>query len=139
MLRPLQPRLYSISSSPLEHPTRVQATIATVRYTSLSIERVGVCSTYTNERLAPGQQVPVYIHKNSDFRLPAQLQTPIVMVGPGTGLAPFRAFILQRLLEGRASGTDVGRMVLYFGCRRSAQVRIALCRAACVVVCCVCS
>jgi sulfite reductase alpha subunit-like flavoprotein len=74
-----------------------------------------------------GQRMPVFISKNPDFRLPADPATPIIMVGPGTGLAPFRAFIQHRLLEQQAQGADaadqpVGQMVLYFGCRRSDQV-----------------
>jgi sulfite reductase alpha subunit-like flavoprotein len=149
----------------LEHPQRVQATVAIVRYESLGAPRLGVCSTYVGERLAVGQEVPVYIHKNPDFRwvfgggrgggevqvgvcsvwanascpntlasrpvarmtvagrkaphqipasrcarrdpaaparlhrrLPADPATPIMMVGPGTGLAPFRAFMQERIL-----------------------------------------
>ena len=83
-----------------------------------------MCSTYVSERIAVGQRVLVYISKNPDFRLPADRQRPILMVGPGTGLAPFRAFIKHRLLE--EEGTDAavprgGEMVLYFGCRRSDQ------------------
>ncbi|KAL6745889.1 sulfite reductase [Haematococcus lacustris] len=97
-LRPLLPRLYSISSSPLEHPTRVQATIAEVKYKAHGAQRIGVCSTFVSERIQVGEQVPLYIHRNPDFRLPPALTTPIIMVGPGTGLAPFRSFILQRLL-----------------------------------------
>ena len=67
-LRQLAPRLYSISSSQLEGPTRVQATVAVVRYESLSRPRLGVCSTYVAERLAVGQEVAVYVHRNPDFR-----------------------------------------------------------------------
>ena len=67
--------------------------------------------------------MPVYVHKNPDFRLPADAAQPIIMVGPGTGLAPFRSFILERLLEAQASNGKKapGEMVLYFGCRRSDQ------------------
>jgi sulfite reductase (NADPH) flavoprotein alpha-component len=67
-----------------------------------------------------GQLVPAYIHKNPDFRLPPAPSTPILMVGPGTGLAPFRSYILHRLLEAKqqgGAGTKPGQMVLYFGCR----------------------
>jgi len=145
-LRQLQPRLYSISSSPLEDAGRVQATIAEVKYDFEGAERIGVCSTYVSERIQVGDTVPVYIHKNPDFRLPAAPATPIVMVGPGTGLAPFRAFIAHRLLEGKAQAAareaaaaaadaEAGRkhksledgkyhggeMVLFFGCRRKDQ------------------
>jgi sulfite reductase (NADPH) flavoprotein alpha-component len=133
VLRPLQPRLYSISSSPLEHSppnSGVQATIAVVRYTSLGKSRQGVTSTQVAERLTPGQTLPVFISKNPDFRLPADPSTPIIMVGPGTGLAPFRAFIQQRLLEqqqqqgaedGSTSSSKLGPMHLFFGCRRRDQ------------------
>ncbi|GLC44408.1 hypothetical protein PLESTB_000472800 [Pleodorina starrii] len=129
-LRQLQPRLYSISSSPLEDPRRVQVTVAEVKYKSLDRARIGVCSTMISERLQAGSRVPLYVHKNPDFRLPPSASTPIIMVGPGTGLAPFRSFILQRLLEqqqqqqsqgGSESGAPPGRMVLYFGCRRRDQ------------------
>ena len=92
-----------------------------------------MCSTYVSERISVGQRVLVYISKNPDFRLPADRQRPILMVGPGTGLAPFRAFNKHRLLEeGKGTeGADAtaataaiphgGEMVLYFGCRRSDQ------------------
>eukprot|EP00891_Asterochloris_glomerata_P006152 jgi/Astpho2/6152/Aster-03568 len=117
-LRQLQPRLYSISSSQLENPARVQVTVAVVKYRSLSRERTGVTSTLLAERLQVGHKVPVYIHKNPDFRLPRSRSCPIIMVGPGTGLAPFRAFIQERLLQ---PGEQPGEAVLYFGCRRSDQ------------------
>jgi len=138
-LRQLQPRLYSISSSPLEDGQGVQATIAVVRYSSLGDDRVGVCSTFVAERTQVGDRVPVFISKNPNFRLPADPSTPVIMVGPGTGLAPFRAFIVHRLLERGADPTTLGGegggnhssqaaqqrlggpMVLYFGCRRSEQ------------------
>jgi sulfite reductase (NADPH) flavoprotein alpha-component len=143
-LRQLQPRLYSISSSPLETHGRVQATIAVVRYESFGEERVGVCSTYAIERVSSGGEsgaggadaapatpatMRVYIHHNPDFRLPADSSTPIIMVGPGTGLAPFRAFILQRLLEReqqqqqgqQQQQPDADNMVLFFGSRRRDQ------------------
>ncbi|GAX76992.1 hypothetical protein CEUSTIGMA_g4439.t1 [Chlamydomonas eustigma] len=118
VLRPLQPRLYSISSSPLENPKAVQATIAEVKYQSLGSDRIGVCSTYVSERIALGDTALVFMSKNPDFRLPQDRSRPIIMVGPGTGLAPFRSFIKQRLLEDSSKG---GQMVLLFGCRRSDQ------------------
>jgi sulfite reductase (NADPH) flavoprotein alpha-component len=112
----------------------VQATIAVVRYSSLGKPRQGVTSTQVAERLTPGQLLPVFISKNPDFRLPADPATPIIMVGPGTGLAPFRAFIQQRMLEQQqqqqgeeaaadASGSSsrLGAMHLFFGCRRRDQ------------------
>jgi sulfite reductase (NADPH) flavoprotein alpha-component len=112
----------------------VQATIAVVRYTSLGKPRLGVTSTQVAERLTPGQLLPVFISKNPDFRLPQNPATPIIMVGPGTGLAPFRAFIQQRLLEQQQQQQDedaaaaaadgsssLGPMHLFFGCRRRDQ------------------
>jgi sulfite reductase (NADPH) flavoprotein alpha-component len=123
-LRQLAPRLYSISSSPLEDPRRVQATVAAVRYASLGAARAGVCSTQLGERLPLGSTLPVYVHANPDFRLPADAATPIVMVGPGTGLAPFRAFLQQRILGAAAAGAAAprpGRATLFFGCRRRDQ------------------
>jgi sulfite reductase (NADPH) flavoprotein alpha-component len=132
ILRPLQPRLYSISSSIKEHPTRVQATIALVKYESLGEERVGVASTQLGEHVGPGDVVSVYISKNPDFRLPADDSKPIIMVGPGTGLAPFRSFMMERLLtissndDGDSHNKDMkqkslGEAVLFFGCRRRDQ------------------
>lgn len=116
-LRQLAPRLYSISSSQLEGAGQVQATVAVVRYSSLGRERVGVCSTDLCERLAVGDSVPIYVHANPDFRLPEDDGTPIVMVGPGTGLAPFRSFLKERELR-QASAGDA---LLFFGCRRRDQ------------------
>ncbi|KAA6425116.1 MAG: sulfite reductase (NADPH) alpha-component [Trebouxia sp. A1-2] len=120
-LRPLQPRLYSISSSQLEHPTRVQITVAVVKYVALGKNRIGVTSTFLKERMQVGDHVPVYVAKNPDFRLPQDLATPIIMVGPGTGLAPFRSFMQERLHSQQSSGLQLGQSVLYFGCRRSDQ------------------
>lgn len=120
-LRPLQPRLYSISSSQLEHPTYVQITVAVVKYVALGRNRIGVTSTFLKERMQMGDHVPVYVAKNPDFRLPKDLGTPIIMVGPGTGLAPFRSFIQERIHSQQSSGLQLGQSVLYFGCRRSDQ------------------
>eukprot|EP01023_Acetabularia_acetabulum_P032222 TRINITY_DN3009_c0_g1_i7.p1 TRINITY_DN3009_c0_g1~~TRINITY_DN3009_c0_g1_i7.p1 ORF type:complete len:556 (+),score=99.54 TRINITY_DN3009_c0_g1_i7:490-2157(+) len=121
-LRPLQPRLYSISSSPLEEQNKVQITVAEVKYESLGVDRVGVASTYLSERIQQKTtQIPVYITANPEFRLPLDITTPIIMVGPGTGLAPFRAFIIQRMYESKQEKKQCGTMVLYFGCRRHDQ------------------
>lgn len=120
-LRPLQPRLYSISSSQLEHPTHVQITVAVVKYVALGRNRIGVTSTFLKERMQVGDDVPVYIAKNPDFRLPKDLGTPIIMVGPGTGLAPFRSFMQERIHSQQSSRLQLGQSVLYFGCRRSDQ------------------
>lgn len=120
VLRPLQPRLYSISSSQKESATRVQLTIAVVTYESLGYQRSGVTSTQVGERLNPGDKLPVYVSRNPDFRLPPDPSTPIIMVGPGTGVAPFRSFMQDRLLLSGDSHT-LGEAVLFFGSRRRDQ------------------
>jgi sulfite reductase (NADPH) flavoprotein alpha-component len=109
-LKKLQPRLYSISSSPKAHPGRVNLTVSVVRYDSLSRERKGVCSTFLSDRVTLGEPAPVFVHKNKNFRPPSNGDTPMIMVGPGTGIAPFRAFLEER----RASGAR-GRNWLFFG------------------------
>ncbi|KFM23852.1 NADPH oxidoreductase A [Auxenochlorella protothecoides] len=120
-LRQLAPRLYSISSSQLEGAAGVQATVAVVRYESLGAERLGVASTDLAERLGPGAALPIYIHTNPDFRLPSDPSKPIVMVGPGTGLAPFRSFLMERRLLAKPSVGALGEALLFFGCRRRDQ------------------
>lgn len=108
-LKKLQPRLYSIASSPKAHPGEVHLTVAIVRYESHDRQRGGVCSTFLADRsegLAPG----VFVHHNKAFRLPADGNVPIIMVGPGTGIAPFRAFLEER----REVGAQ-GRNWLFFG------------------------
>jgi sulfite reductase (NADPH) flavoprotein alpha-component len=110
LLKKLQPRLYSISSSPKAHPGQVHLTTAIVRYESLGRARQGVCSTFLAERVAPGAAVPVFVHSNKTFRPPADSDAPMIMVGPGTGIAPFRAFLEER----RAIGAK-GRNWLFFG------------------------
>ena len=110
LLRKLQPRLYSISSSLKAHPGQVHLTTAIVRYQSLGRARQGVCSTFLAERVSQGAPVPVFVHSNKAFRPPADLTAPMIMVGPGTGIAPFRAFLQER----RATGAK-GRNWLFFG------------------------
>lgn len=100
ILRKLPPRLYSIASSLKAHPDEVHLTVAAVRYHAHNKKRKGVCSTYLAERVQQGETIPVYIHNNKNFRLPADNDTPIIMVGPGTGIAPFRAFIEERAAIG---------------------------------------
>jgi sulfite reductase (NADPH) flavoprotein alpha-component len=102
-LKKLQPRLYSISSSPKAHPGQVHLTVGVVRR-----PRNGVCSTYLAERA--GETVRVFVQPNRNFRLPADGATPIIMIGPGTGVAPFRAFLHER----RAVGAS-GQSWLFFG------------------------
>ena len=107
-LRKLQPRLYSISSSLHAFPDQVHLTVAAVRYESFGRKRKGVCSTFLADRSAG--TVPVYVHVSKGFRLPSSDDTPIIMVGPGTGIAPFRGFLHDR----RARGAK-GRNWLFFG------------------------
>jgi len=109
VLRKLQPRLYSIASSPKAHPTSVHLTVAAVRYESNGRKREGVCSTFLADR-ADTVPVPVFVHSAKHFRVPEDLSTPVIMVGPGTGIAPFRAFLQERKAAG---GT--GKNWLFFG------------------------
>ncbi len=113
LLRPLPPRLYSISSSQAAEEDEVHITVATVRYTSHDREREGVASTWLADRLEEGAEVPVYIDPNKNFALPEDDSLPIIMIGPGTGVAPFRAFMQERE-ERDASGDNW----LLFGDRR---------------------
>jgi sulfite reductase (NADPH) flavoprotein alpha-component len=114
-LRKLQPRLYSISSSPKAHPDEVHLTVAVVRYQSHGRERKGVCSTFFAERVTRNASVPVFVQTSHGFRLPRDGHTPIIMIGPGTGIAPFRAFLEER----REVGAK-GRNWLFFGDRHAA-------------------
>jgi len=118
-LEPLQPRLYSISSSPLATPGQLHLTVDAVRYRIGSRKRSGVASTFLAERLEPAAPVKVYIQKAHGFALPADPMTPIIMVGPGTGIAPFRSFLWHREAV-RAQGTPVGKSWLFFGHQREA-------------------
>lgn len=113
-LRRLQPRLYSISSSLKAFPDQVHLTVASVRYQSFGRPRKGVCSTFLADR-ASGP-VPVFVHHSPAFRLPKESERAIIMVGPGTGVAPFRAFLHER----RALGAT-GRNWLFFGEQRAAS------------------
>jgi sulfite reductase (NADPH) flavoprotein alpha-component len=110
IFRKLPPRLYSIASSPLAHPGEVHLTVAAVRYETHGRERKGVASTYLPDLVHPGDHVPVFVQPNKNFRLPADGDTPVIMVGPGTGVAPFRAFV-----EHRAALGNPGKNWLFFG------------------------
>jgi len=114
-LDPLQPRLYSISSSDNATPGRITLTVDAVRYRIGSRPRWGVASTFLAERVAPGDKVPVYVQRAHGFGLPADPTTPIIMCGPGTGIAPFRAF-----LQDRQATKAAGRNWLFFGHQRRA-------------------
>ncbi len=111
-LRPLQPRLYSIASSYETDPDTVHLTVGVVRYEALGRARKGVASTFLAERVGETTTVPVYVHANDHFRLPADPDAPIIMVGAGTGIAPFRAFVETRQARGAR-----GRNWLIFGDR----------------------
>ncbi len=112
-LDPLQPRLYSISSSPKVDPNRISLTVDAVRYKIARRQRLGVASTLLAERVVPGDKVKVYIQKAHNFGLPANPAVPIIMVGPGTGIAPFRAFLHERM-----AAKAPGRNWLFFGHQR---------------------
>ena len=96
-LEPLQPRLYSISSSLKSNPGRISLTVDSVRYKVEDRTRLGVASTFLAERIHPGQTLRVYVQKAHAFGLPADPSVPVIMVGPGTGIAPFRAFLHERM------------------------------------------
>lgn len=109
-LEPLQPRLYSISSSPLASPGEVHLTVDAVRYTVDGRRRMGVASTFLADRAAAGDGISVYVQKAHGFVLPNDPATPIIMVGPGTGVAPFRSFLWHR-----HALKAPGRAWLFFG------------------------
>lgn len=96
ILRKIPARLYSIASSSSANPDEVHLTIGAVRYESYGRDRKGVCSIQCAERSEPGHTLPVYVQKNDNFRLPNDPQTPIIMVGAGTGVAPYRSFLEER-------------------------------------------
>lgn len=104
LLKKIMPRLYSIASSPNAHPEEVHLCVGAVRYTARDRKRGGVCSTYMADRLQPGHTAKVFVHTNKNFRLPEDGNTPIIMVGPGTGIAPFRAFWEERIASGAQGG-----------------------------------
>jgi sulfite reductase (NADPH) flavoprotein alpha-component len=103
VLKKLQPRLYSIASSPNAHPGEVHLCVGIVRYTSHGRKRGGICSTFLSDR-SKGFQPGVFVHTNKAFRLPENGETSIIMVGPGTGIAPFRAFLEERRVTGAKGG-----------------------------------
>jgi sulfite reductase (NADPH) flavoprotein alpha-component len=113
LLRKLQPRLYSIASSQKVHAEAVHLTIAVVRYESHGRKRKGIASTFLAERIGDEGRVPVFVHTAKGFRPPEDGNTPIIMIGPGTGIAPFRAYLQER----KATGAK-GRNWLFFGEQR---------------------
>ena len=110
IFRKLPPRLYSIASSPLAHADEVHLTVSAVRYETHGRKRNGVCSTYLADLVKTGDSAQVFVQPNKNFRLPADGSTPVIMVGPGTGIAPFRAFV-----EHRAALGSPGKNWLFFG------------------------
>lgn len=110
LLRRLPPRLYSIASSLKAVPDEVHLTVAAVRYYTHRRHRKGVCSTFLADRIDKGGQIPVYVQPNKHFKLPTSNDTPIIMVGPGTGVAPFRSFMQER----QAVGAN-GKNWLFYG------------------------
>ena len=113
VLARLTPRMYSISSSQLLHPTNVQTTVRVVRYEAHGRERQGLCSGHLGDRAPEGGSMPIFLHANGLFRLPEDGSVPVIMVGPGTGIAPFRAFLEERQAKG-----DTGGSWLFFGEQR---------------------
>jgi sulfite reductase (NADPH) flavoprotein alpha-component len=113
-LDPLQPRLYSISSSPRVDAGRVALTVDAVRYEVKRRRRLGVASTFLADRVKPGERVKAYVQKSQGFSLPADPAIPIIMIGPGTGIAPFRAFLHERMAT-----KAPGRNWLFFGHQKS--------------------
>ncbi len=110
ILRKMPARLYSIASSSKAYPDEVHVTVRTVRYESQGRDRYGVCSVQLAERVQAGDTLPVYIQHNSNFKLPENPDTPIIMIGPGTGVAPYRAFLGER----EETGAE-GKTWLFFG------------------------
>ena len=112
--RALQPRLYSIASSPKAHPSSAHLTVSVVRYEAHGWPRKGVCSTFLADRARSITPVPVFVQTAAHFRLPADATRPVLMIGPGTGIAPFRGFLQDRAAAGAA-----GRHWLFFGDQRA--------------------
>ncbi|WP_419223547.1 molybdopterin-dependent oxidoreductase [Gordonia sp. CPCC 206044] len=109
MMKPLAPRSYSISSSPLDSPDEVELTVSTVRYNVHGTPRGGVCSTFLADH-ADGEDIGIFVNSTNHFRPPADPDTPMIMIGPGTGIAPFRAFLRERKALGHT-----GPNWLFFG------------------------
>jgi sulfite reductase (NADPH) flavoprotein alpha-component len=109
-LRPLQPRLYSLASGPRANPEEAHLTVGVLRYQSRGRQRQGVASSWIADIVEEGDQLPVFVQPNPNFRLPDDPGAPVIMIGPGTGVAPFRAFLEERE-EQSASGANW----LFFG------------------------
>jgi len=114
VLARLTPRMYSIASSQAMHPDSVHTTVRVIRYDSHGRERQGLASGHLGERAPVGTTMPIFLHANTMFRLPEDTTAPIIMVGPGTGIAPFRAFLEERQATGQK-----GDNWLFFGDQRA--------------------
>ena len=112
LLRPIQPRSYSISSSPLACPGELHLTVSVVNYEQSGRAKRGACSSYLSEVAVEDEHIPIFIESNPNFRLPKNEETPIVMIGAGTGIAPYRAFVQHRELSEKR-----GKSWLFFGNR----------------------
>jgi sulfite reductase (NADPH) flavoprotein alpha-component len=113
ILQRLTPRMYSIASSLAAHPNEVHTTVRVVRFNAHGADRQGVCSGHLGERAPVGSTMPIFLHENNAFRLPEDTEAPVIMIGPGTGIAPFRAFLEHRQMLG-----EKGPMWLFFGEQR---------------------
>jgi sulfite reductase (NADPH) flavoprotein alpha-component len=114
VLQRLTPRMYSIASSQAAHPDQVHTTVRVVRYNAHSHDRQGVASGHLGERAPVNALMPIFLHENHAFRLPEDTTAPVIMIGPGTGIAPFRAFLEHRQALGQK-----GDNWLFFGEQRS--------------------
>ena len=114
ILQRLTPRMYSIASSQAAHPNQVHTTVRVIRYNAHHADRQGICSGHLGERSPAGSTMPIFLHENNAFRLPEDTTAPVIMIGPGTGIAPFRAFMEHRQAHG-----EKGNMWLFFGEQRS--------------------
>jgi sulfite reductase (NADPH) flavoprotein alpha-component len=114
VLQRLTPRMYSIASSQMMHPDRVETTVRVIRYDSHGRERQGLASGHMGERSPVGSTLPIFLHANGNFRLPEDTSAPVIMIGPGTGIAPFRSFLEERQAKG-----ETGKNWLFFGDQRA--------------------
>jgi sulfite reductase (NADPH) flavoprotein alpha-component len=113
VLQRLTPRMYSISSSQKVHPDSVHTTVRVIRYEAHGRDRQGVASGHLGDRAGEGTTLPIFLHSNNSFRLPEDSNAPVIMVGPGTGIAPFRAYLEERQADGAK-----GKNWLFFGEQR---------------------
>lgn len=126
LLPPLAPRMYSVANSPHARPGAIEVALSVVQFDSpYSAGRRGVASNWLDRvRLEESTRVPIYIRPGGSFGVPSDLSRPWVMVGPGTGVAPFRGFLQERrarLQESKGRGTEAGEAWLYFGCRSRSE------------------